>query len=205
MKNLVAAIAVALCLPIETYAQRTPCEPRVLLGAAAGFLRGDIPVDPELAGGGRFGLAKITGVSPEGSIHASVPFASNWSVMSEFAMGSMDVLLERDATETYVQQKTGDDLTLRRLDVGVVRYDAGQFACVYWSARFGIYRFAYRDVTLNAPGGAGAIGVEVPVSDSGSVFVETELYLVVTNARPPLTPAGVLANLRPAIGFRYRF
>ncbi len=200
-----AATALVLCIPLDTYAQRTPCEPRVLLGAAAGFLRGDIPVDPELAGGGRFGLAKITGVSPEGSIHASLPFASNWSVMTEFAIGSMDVLLDRDATGTYVQRKTGDDLTLRRLNVGVVRYDSGQLACIYWSARFGIYRFAYRDVALNAPGGAGAIGVEVPVSESGSVFVETELYLVVTNARPPLTPAGVIANLRPAVGFRYRF
>jgi hypothetical protein len=59
-------------------------------------------------------------------------------------------------------------------------------------------------VTLNAPGGAGAIGIDVPVG-RGSVFFETELNIAITKARPPITPAGALANVRPALGFRYRF
>jgi hypothetical protein len=205
MKKLVAATALALCLPVHTNAQSTPCEPLVLVGAAAALLNVDIPVDPELAGGGRFGLAEATGLGLEGSVHMAFPIAANWSVLTEFGTGTLDVLLERDASGNTVNRKTGNKITLSRLNVGLVRYSARRLACVYASGRVGLYRFEYRGVTLNAPGGAGAIGVEVPVSESGSVFFEMELNLALTKTRPPITPAGVVANVRPAFGFRYRF
>jgi hypothetical protein len=205
MKNttpLAAAAVLALCLPVETSAQ--PCGSRALVGVAAGLLNVDIPVDPKLAGVGRRGLAKA-GRGLEGSLHASLPIASAWSLLTEFGGGSLDVLLDRDASGAHVQTETGDGIALRRLNVGLMRYDVSPLACVYSSVRVGLYRFAYRGVTLNAPGGAGVIGIEVPVAASASVFFETELNLVLTKARPPITPAGALANVRPALGFRYRF
>jgi hypothetical protein len=202
MKKLVAAVAIALCLPVDASAQ--PCGSRPVVGAAAAWLNVDIPVDPDLAGVGRHGLAEA-GKGFEGSVHASFPVSSNWSLMTEFGAGSPDVFEERDASGDYVRTRTGDDIALRRLHVGLVRYDVFQYACTYWSVRTGVYRFAYRGVTLNAPGGAGAIGIEVPVATSGSIFFETELNVAITKARPPITPAGVLANVRPALGFRYRF
>jgi hypothetical protein len=205
MKQLMAATAIVLCLPVDTRAQSTPCEPLVLVGAAAGLLNVDIPVDPELAGGGRFGLAEAAGLGLESSVHVAFPVAANWSVLTEFGTGRLDVLVERDAAGNSVSGRTGDKITLSRLNVGMVRYDASRLACIYASGRVGLYRFGYRGVTLNAPGGAGAIGVEVPVSESGSVFFEIELNLVLTKARPPITPAGAIANIRPAFGFRYRF
>lgn len=202
MKKLVAAAAFALCLPVEAGAQ--PCGARPVVGAAAAWLNVDIPIDPEPAGAGRFGLAKADH-GLEGSVHASFPITPTWSVLTEFGAGNLGVLLERDASGASVQQSTGDEIALRRLNVGLVRYDVMPHACVYFSVTAGLYRFAYRGVTLNAPGGAGAIGIEVPVAASGSVFFETELNVAITKARPPITPAGVLANVRPALGFRYRF
>jgi hypothetical protein len=204
MQQLVVVSALALCLPIAANAQPTACEPRVVVGAAAGLLNVDIPVDPDLAGGGRHGLARA-GMGLEGSLHASFPITSAWSLLTEFGTGSLDVLLERDASGADGQGRTRDEIALRRLNVGLVRYDVKRFACIYSSVRAGLYRFAYRGVALNAPGGAGAIGIEVPVAESGSIFFETELNVVLTKARPPVTPAGVLANVRPALGFRYRF
>ena len=202
MKKLVAAAALTLCLPIDTSAQT--CGSRAIVGAAAGWLNVDIPVDSELAGVGRHGLAEA-GNGLEGSVHASFPISSTWSVLTEFGAGSPDVLVERDASGDYVRTRTGDDIALRRLHVGLVRYDVGRYACTYWSVRAALYRFAYRGVTLNAPGGAGAIGIEVPIAESASIFFETELNVTITQARPPISPAGVLANVRPALGFRYRF
>jgi hypothetical protein len=205
MKKLVAAAALALFLPVETTAQPTACEPLVMVGAAAGLLRGDIPVDPEPAGGGRFGLAAATGVGFEGSVHASFPIARTWSLLTEFGTGTRDVLLERDASGTYVQRKTGDEIALRRLNVGLVRNRVGRLACTYASIRGGLYWFGYQGVTLVAPGGAGLLGLEVSVSEMGTVFFEVELYAAITKARPPVTPASAVANIRPAFGFRYRF
>jgi hypothetical protein len=202
MRKLLAAAALTACLPLEAGAQT--CGSRAIVGAAAGWLNVDIPVDSELAGVGRHGLAKA-GNGLEGSVHVSFPISSTWSVLTEFGAGSPGVLVERDASGDYVQTRTGDDIALRRLHVGLVRYDVFQYACTYWSVRAALYRFAYRGVTSNAPGAAGAIGIEVPVALSASVFFETELNVAITKARPPITPAGVLANVRPAIGFRYRF
>lgn len=202
MKNLVIAVALALCVPVETTAQT--CGSRAIVGAAAGWLNVDIPVDSELAGVGRHGLAKA-GKGLEGSVHASFPISSAWSVLTEVGAGSPDVLVERDASGDYVQTRTGDDIALRRLYVGLVRYDVFRYACTYWSVRATLYRFAYRGVTSNAPGAAGAIGIEVPIADAASVFFETELNVAITKARPPITPAGALANVRPALGVRYRF
>ena len=163
-----------------------------------------IPVDSELAGGGRHGRARA-GKGLEGSLHASFPITSTWSLLTEFGAASPDVLLERDAFGADVQEKTGDQLTLRRLHIGLVRYDVKPLVCIYWSVRASVYRFAYRGVTLNAPGGAAAIGLEVPFAESGSLFFETELHLALTKARPPVSPELALANLRPVFGFRYRF
>ena len=202
MKKLVMTVALALCVPVETTAQT--CGSRAIIGAAAGWLNVDIPVDPELAGVGRHGLAEA-GNGLEGSVHASFPISSTWSVLAEFGAGSPDVFVERDASGDYMRTRTGDDIALRRLQVGLVRYDVGRYACAYWSVRAALYRFAYGGVILNAPGAAGAIGIEVPVAESGSVFVETELNVTLTKARPPISPAGALANVRPALGFRYRF
>jgi hypothetical protein len=204
MKKLAVAAALTLCFPVETNAQTTPCGSRAILGAAAGLLNVDIPVDPELAGVGRHGLAKA-GLGPEGSLHASIPITSAWSLSTEFGAGSLDVLLERDASSADVETKTDDEIELRRLHFGLMRYRVTPRACVYFSVRAGLYRYGYRGVALNAPGGAGAIGIEVPVAHSGSVFFESELNVALTKARPPITPAGVLANIRPALGFRYRF
>jgi hypothetical protein len=202
MRNLVVVAAIALCLPVDASAQ--PCGSRPVVGAAASWLNVDIPVDPEPAGAGRFGLAKAEN-GLEGSVHASLPITSTWSLLTEFGAGNLGVLIERDASGAPVRQSTGDEIALRRLNVGLVRYDVMPLACVYFSVTGGLYRFAYRGVTLNAPGGAGAIGIEVPVATSGSIFFETELNVAITQARPPITPAGVVANVRPALGFRFRF
>jgi hypothetical protein len=183
---------------------QTACEPQMRIGGAGSLLNVDVPVDPELAGGARFGLAEASGLGLEPSIHLGVPIHRQWSVIAEFGTGRLDVLLVRDEGNT-VNRKTGDKITLRRLNLGLLRYSPGRYACAYWSARVGLYRFEYRGVSLNAPGGSGAIGVEVPVSDSGAVFFETELNLVLTEARPPVTPAGAVANVRPALGFRFKF
>jgi hypothetical protein len=204
MKKLVVAIALTLCFPIETIAQT--CGSRAIVGAAAGWLNVDIPVDSELAGVGRHGLAEA-GNGIEGSVHALFPISSTWSVLTEFGAGSPDVLVERDAAGDYVRTQTGDDIALRRLHVGLVRYNVGQYACAYWSVRAALYRFSYRGVTSNAPGGAGTIGIEVPIAKSRSIFFESEWNVtVITPARPPVTPStGVLANRHRKLGLRYRF
>jgi hypothetical protein len=204
MKKLVAATALALCLPLEADAQPTDCA-RIAVGAAGALLRESIPVDPELAGGGRFGLATARRVGFEGSVHASFPLVRNWVVLTEFGAGSRDVRLERDASGAEVQHKTGHPLTQRRLNVGLVRYRPIRAGCTYWSFRAGRYLFGYAGVTLAAPGGAAAMGSQLPVSESAAIFFEVELYLALTQARPPVTPASALANIRPALGFRYRF
>lgn len=201
MTQLAAATVLALSLPVETSAQ--PCGSRAVVGAAAGRLMA-IPVDSDLAGGGRHGRARA-GKGLEGSLHASFPITSTWSLLTEFGATSPDVLLERDAFGADVQHKTGDPLTVRRLHIGLVRYNVSPLICVYWSVRAGVYRFAYRGVTLNAPGGAAAIGFEVPIAESGLLFFETDIYLALTKARPPVSPELALANRRPVFGFRYRF
>jgi hypothetical protein len=86
--KLAAATALALCLPLETSAQSTPCGSRAVVGAAAWWLKPDIPVDPEPAGGGRHGLARA-GKGLEGFLHASFPITSAWSVLAEFSAPSM--------------------------------------------------------------------------------------------------------------------
>jgi hypothetical protein len=205
MKHVWIAAALTLFMPVETSAQSArACEPRVAIGAAAGLLTVDIPIDPVLAGLGRFGLASATGTGLEGAVQTTVPIAADWNLKAELGAGAMAVAQERDATGNYVRRKTGDDVTIQRLQVGLQHHRAGLRSCGYASLEVGLYRYGYRGTALNVPGAAGTVGLEVPRSGSGTLFVEVGVSVVLTRLLAP-TAAELVANIRPAVGWRYRF
>ena len=193
-----------LLMPALTHAQ-PPCDVRGAIGGAVGWLILDTPVDPVLAGVGRNGLASTTGTGLEGSVHAVVPISGGWGFTSEAGIGSMAVALERDNAGAPVGGRTDDNVTFARLVGGVLKTRAGVSTCTYFGVRAGLYRYTYRHVSLNAGGVSAMMGGDIPLSESGALFFELEFSVAITKARPPLTPAGVVPNVRPSFGYRYRF
>ena len=205
MKKICFSVAITLFMPVETSAQiRRSCEPRVAIGAALGLLTHDIEVDPALAGVGRFGLATTRGTGLEASVNSTVPISAEWSLTAEFGTGAMAAVQERDASGTYVWKKTGDDVTVRRLQVGLQRHRPSRFLCGYASLAVGLYRYSYRGVALNVPAGAAMMGFEAPQTGSGALFFEIGLSVALTKLEAP-TAAEIVTNIRPAVGWRYRF
>lgn len=108
-------------MPVETFAQPgRPCEPRVAIGAA-GLLTADFPIDPGLAGVGRFGLASTRGTGLEASVHGIVPISAGWGLNAELGLGSMAVAQERDAAGTYARKVEGFSGPCRSVFDSVVR------------------------------------------------------------------------------------
>ena len=198
-------VAVLLVLwPALAGAQGRRCEINRGIGGALGLLILDTPVDPVPAGGGQFGLATTTGTGLDGSVHATLPFGG-WAFVAEAGSGRMGVVLTRDAAGNYVHEKTGDDVAFRRLVAGLVKANARDRSCLFAGVKLGLYRFVYDGMALNAGGGAATMGSEWRVSETGVVFFELELSVAITAARAPLSPAGIVPQIRPALGFRYRF
>jgi hypothetical protein len=206
MRQACIAAALTLVLPAKSYARvNAPCQPRVTIGAALGLLPANIPVDPVLAGGHLNVLAESTGTALEGSIHALFPITDVWRLTTEFGGSTMDVVVTRNASGDYQRTETATDLALQRFTVGLGRAGARGAVCTYAAVKAGVYRFSYEGVTTNAPGVAGVMGFEGPVSGPWALFFELEISVAVTKARAPITPAGVVGNIRPAFGFRWRF
>jgi hypothetical protein len=191
-------------MPALTDAQPS-CDVRGAIGGAAGWLILDTPVDPTLAGVGRNGLASTTGTGLEGSVHAIVPISGGWGFTTEAGIGSMAVVLERDDAGNSINERTGDNVTFTRVVGGLMKTRAGTRTCTYFGVRAGLYRYSYRDVSLNAGGISAMMGGDIPLSASGALFFEIEFSVAITKSRPPLTPAGVVPNVRPSFGYRYRF
>jgi hypothetical protein len=199
---IAAIFTVVIATPANA---QTACDPPAAIGGALSFLILDTPVDPVPAGGGRFGLASTTGTGLEGSVHAMFPISPEWGVNVEAGTGRMAVVLERDASGESVNRRTGDDAAFHRITAGLFKMHAGLRSCTYAGVRLGLYRYSYQGVSLNAGGGAAFMGFNVPVTESGALFFELELSVGITKARAPLTPASVAPQIRPSIGYRYRF
>ena len=201
MRSACIAAAVVLLLPSSSYAQ---CEPRGAVGAAAGLLTLDFPVDTVAAGIGRNGLATTTGNGFEGSAHAVVPLAPQWSLSAEVGAGSMAVEQERDDSGDYVTRAFDDNIKVRRFQVGLQRHRAHRTVCDYVGVSIGLFRYSFQDVSLAVPGGEARMGLEFPMSGSGAFFFELGMSIAVTALKTP-TAAEVVVNIRPAFGWRYRF
>ena len=193
-----------LLVPALTDAQPA-CDVRGALGGAAGWLILDTPVDPALAGVGRNGLASTAGTGLEGSVHAIVPISGGWGFTTEAGIGSMAVALERDDAGAPLNERTDENVTFSRVVGGLLKNNAGVRTCTYFGVRAGLYRYSYRNVSLNAGGVSAMMGGDIPLSASGALFFEIEFSVAITKARPPLTPSGVVPNVRPSFGYRYRF
>ena len=205
MKKILYAAMCIIVVPFDAAAQSYGrCALRPAVGAALGFLTVDFPVDPVLADAGRFGLATTTGTGLEAAVNNAIPISREWSVTAEFGAGSMGVAQERDGSGTYGFKKLGDDVTIQRVQVGMQHHRPGRFTCGYAGIAAGVYRYNYRGVSLNVPGAAASVGLEAAHTRSGALFVEFGVSLALTELRTP-TAAELVANLRPAVGYRYRF
>jgi len=205
MNKIFCTAVLALIVPVAASAETLgACAPRRAIGAALGFLTADVPMDPELAGVGRFGLATTTGTGLEAAVNHTFPIANEWSITTEAGAGGMAVAQERDADGTYEFKKTGDSLTIQRLQVGLQHRRAGRFVCGYSSIAAGLYRYNYRGDTLRVPGIALSVGLEGARASSGTMFVELGVSVALSALRSP-TAAELVGNLRPAIGWRFRF
>ena len=204
MIRICIGIILTLLLPAVVHAQ-PQCDVRGAVGGAVGWLILDTPVDPALAGAGRNGLASTTGTGLEGSAHVILPIDRGWGFTAEAGTGRMAVAVERDESGASVTERTSDDATLGRIVAGLMKTRAGYRSCTYFGVRLGVYRYGYRGVSLNAGGISAMMGGDIPLSESGALFFELEFSVAITEARPPLTPSGVVPNVRPSFGYRYRF
>jgi hypothetical protein len=204
IRTCTGVLLLLLLVPALTHAQ-PQCDVRGAVGGAVGWLILDTPVDPTLAGVGRNGLASTTGTGLEGSVHAIVPISAGWGFTTEAGFGSMAVALERDDSGASINQRTGDDVKFARVVGGLLKTRAGMRGCTYFGVRGGLYRYSYRDVALNAFGISAMMGGDIPLSESGGLFFEIEFSVAFTKTRPPLTPNGIVPNVRPSFGYRYRF
>ena len=201
MRAAFVAVAIVLLLPARSLAQ---CEPRGAIGGAAGLLTLDFPVDPVAAGIGGNGLATTTGNGFEGSAHAVVPLAPEWSLNAEFGAGSMAVEQKRDDAGNMISRALDERMHVRRLQVGVHRHRAHRTFCDYIGVSLGVFRYSFQDESLAVPGGAVTMGFEFPQSGSGAFFFELGMSVAVTALKTP-TAQEVVVNIRPAFGWRYRF
>jgi hypothetical protein len=192
-----------LLVPAGATAQWRRCEPPDGIGAAAGLLILDAPIDPALAGVSRSGAVKATGNGLEGSVHVATPIAGAWGVTIEATSGRMAVATREDPAGPY--DRTGDTAAFRRFVGGILKAQESHGLCSYVGIKVGLYRYSYRGVSLNAGGGSALMGFEVPASDANALFFELELSVGLTRMRTPLASDPVAVNIRPVVGFRHRF
>jgi len=142
----------------------------------------------------------------EAAVHAFIPIDSTFSVTADFSVGRAPITVEaRDRDYNLIRSGSAGSLALRRFTVGLSRQDGGERICRYAAVSAGVYRFNYQGVGLRAGGAAAMVGGEGLLTDRAALFFELELSFALTKMQPPLTDAGLVGGVRPAIGLRYRF
>jgi hypothetical protein len=206
MKKIILAAALTVGLAADGYAQaRSGCEAHRAIGVEFGAPGLGKDVATRRAADG-LNERVTSGRGREASVHAVIPIDPGFSVMAELSAGTAPINVEaHDRDYALVRSGPAGSLSLRRFIVGLSRHEGVGRLCRYAAVSAGVYRFNYQGVGLNAGGAAAMMGVEGLLTDRAALFFELELSFALTKTLPPLTDAGLVGGVRPALGLRYRF